>query len=71
MNKIKVDVPCNHPKLIEIDKLTGITIDTDGQKGNTTEMFLWKKYTCEKCKKLITVLEAVVENIIVDDDSSN
>lgn len=56
---------CGHPRLTEVNDFIGIKVDVSGQKGNVTGMFTWKKYTCDSCKKLITVLQAVVENIDV------
>ena len=61
---------CIHPVLTEVgsgDKplvngsFTGVDIEITGQPGNVTGMFMWKKYTCAKCDRLITILQAVVE----------
>ena len=52
---------CRHPKLTEIDQMTGLEISMKGQKGSVEGMFSWKKYYCKKCKCLITILNAVVE----------
>lgn len=52
---------CRHPKLTEIDNTTLIEFESRGQQGNVTGAFQWKKYTCDECDSLITVLHAVVE----------
>jgi len=52
---------CRHPELIEFDNLTAVDINIKGQQGNVIGAFQWKKYTCKKCKCLITILQAVVE----------
>lgn len=54
---------CRHPKLTEIDNLTGVDVNIAGQKGNVVGMFTWKKYYCKKCKCIITILNAVVEKL--------
>jgi len=54
---------CGHPKLTEIDQLTALEVSMEGQQGNIVGMFTWKKYTCDSCGKLITILQAVVEDI--------
>jgi len=54
---------CSHSKLTEVDDITAMNIDIEGQKGNLTGMFHWKKYTCDVCKRLVTVLQAVVEDV--------
>jgi len=52
---------CNHPKLIEVDSFTASVVAIAGQSGNVDGMFMWKKYRCDQCHKLITILQAVVE----------
>ena len=52
---------CRHPKLTEIDQMTLIEYEAAGQQGSVTGAFNWKKYTCNECGGLITVLHAVVE----------
>lgn len=52
---------CRHPKLTEIDQVTLLEYNSIGQQGSVIGAFQWKKYTCDKCGSLITVLNAVVE----------
>lgn len=59
---------CRHPKLTEIvsnialmNSYVGVDIKATDQPGKVTGMFMWKKYTCDECGRLITVLQAVVE----------
>jgi len=52
---------CRHPKLTEIDMMTLIDFESIGQQGSVTGAFQWKKYTCNECGGLVTVLNAVVE----------
>lgn len=56
---------CSHPKLTEADNFTGQVVIVEGEslKGNVIGMLTWKKYICDECGKLITILNAVVENI--------
>jgi len=53
---------CRHPALTEIDNLTLIELESNDQPGSVTGAFHWKKYTCNECGSLITVLRAVVEH---------
>lgn len=53
---------CAHPNLTEIDNLVAVEISIEGQEGGVTGAFQYKKYRCERCKALITILHAVVEN---------
>jgi len=52
---------CRHPKLTEIDQTTLVNYESIGQQGNVTGAFFWKKYTCDECGDLITILSAVTE----------
>lgn len=52
---------CRHPKLTEIDQMTLIEYESIGQQGSVTEAFFWKKYVCDECGSLITILSAVAE----------
>lgn len=54
---------CGHPVLTEVvpKSATALDIEMIGEPGNVTGMFMWKKYECEQCHKLITILQAVVE----------
>ena len=63
---IKVEVSCDHNNLRSYDKYTGIVVaDLRGDKGpsNLEGMFTYKKYICNDCEKIITVLNAVVEKL--------
>ncbi|MCK5613786.1 hypothetical protein KAR91_68610 [Candidatus Pacearchaeota archaeon] len=52
---------CRHPKLIEIDQITLVDYECIDPQGSVTGAFQWKKYTCNECGSLVTVLNAVVE----------
>lgn len=52
---------CRHPKLTESDNFTALNIEMDDQRGNVIGSFQWKRYICDECGNLITVLHAVVE----------
>ena len=52
---------CRHPKLIEVDGHTLIEYNSEGQLGNVIGGFNWKKYICDECGNMVTVLSAVVE----------
>lgn len=54
---------CEHPKLIAIDNITLMNYESVGQQGSVTGAFFWKKYTCDECSSLITVLSAVAEKL--------
>jgi len=53
---------CRHPILTEIDNMTLVDFEAKGQQGSVTGAFQWKKYTCNECGGLVTVLHAVVEH---------
>lgn len=52
---------CRHSKLTEIDNITLMKFESEGQLGSVIGAFNWKKYTCDDCNSLITILNAVVE----------
>ncbi len=52
---------CRHSKLTETDNFTALNISMDDHRGNVTGSFQWKRYICNECDSLITVLHAVVE----------
>ncbi len=54
---------CGHPKLTEIDQTILVDYESIGQQGSVTGAFFWKKYTCDECGSLITILTAVVEKL--------
>jgi len=55
---------CRHPKLVEIDQFVLMECESIGQQGNIIGAFNWKKY---ECSCLITVLQAVVEDVNIKD----
>lgn len=56
---------CPHNKLTAIDNIIGtylnIQDDCKSNFSNVCGMFTYKKYICVNCKKIITVLNAIVE----------
>jgi len=52
---------CRHPILTEIDNLTLVDLEAKDQPGSVMGAFQWKKYTCNECNCIVTVLNAVVE----------
>ena len=58
---IAVELPCGHSNLSEIGNFTGIYVKVQDQPGNVIEAFHWRKYKCNKCSCIITILSAVVE----------
>lgn len=52
---------CRHPILTEIDNMTLVDYESIGQQGSVTGAFQWKKYICDECGSLVTILNAVVE----------
>jgi len=55
---------CEHNKLIAIDDYTGIQGNFENKTNSQIcGMFVYKKYKCEDCGRIITVLNAVVEEI--------
>lgn len=57
---------CEHNGLIALDDFTGSAVDVKyerdiGHSSKVCGMFMYKKYKCINCKKIITILQAVVE----------
>ena len=55
---------CGHPKLTETDQMTLMEYEAAGQRGKVIGAFNWKKYTCDECGNLITILSAVTERLV-------
>lgn len=66
-DEIKVEVPCAHNILAACGNFTGIIVTVDDQidtgSSRVDGMFTYKKYVCVDCRKIITVLNAVVEKV--------
>ena len=54
---------CQHNRLIALDNFTGIEVNIENSLSKVCGMFTYKKYKCEECERIITVLNAVVEEI--------
>jgi len=52
---------CRHPTLTEIDQMTLVDFEAKDQQGSVIGAFQWKKYRCNECNCIVTVLNAVVE----------
>lgn len=66
MNEIKVEISCGHNNLTSYGNYTSLVVNVDDQINTASRidgMFIYKKYECVDCGKIITVLNAVVEKI--------
>ena len=60
---LKINTACQHSKLTQADNFVGLEVNVDGQPGNVVGAFNWKKYICDECANIVTVLSAVVEKV--------
>ena len=52
---------CQHNRLIALNDYAAIEANVEDSLSKVSGMFSYKKYSCENCGKIITILNAVVE----------
>lgn len=65
---LETEIICKHEKLTKLDDFGGVEVNVERPVFNRTHsesrvtgMFIWKKYACDNCGKIITILNAVIE----------
>ena len=54
---------CQHNKLVAINDFAGIEVHVEDAPTKVSGMFTFKQYKCDDCGRIVTVLNAVVEEI--------